>query len=47
LAAFVSLILLFNVGKTGGQIRRPELRTGAATDTTQTLENNESGEDND
>jgi len=47
LVAFVSLIFLFNVGKTGGQIRRPELRTGAAVDTTQTLENNESGEDND
>ncbi len=27
LTSLISLILLFNVGKSGGQIRRPELRT--------------------
>lgn len=47
LAGLISLILLFNVGKTGGQIRRPELRTGGASDTSQTINKNESKEDND
>lgn len=35
LAGLVSVVLLFNVGKSGGQIRRPELRTEQqATDST-------------
>lgn len=47
LTALISIILLFNVGKTGGQIRRPELRTTSATDTTQIQNNKESEEEND
>ncbi len=35
LAGLVSVILLFNVGKSGGQIRRPELRTEQINDSTQ------------
>jgi len=35
LASFVSIILLFKVGQTGGQIRRPELRSETTSDINQ------------
>jgi uncharacterized membrane protein len=38
LMAVVCLYFLFNVGKSGGQIRRPELRTEQAIDTNNTIE---------
>jgi uncharacterized membrane protein len=34
LAGLISVVLLFNVGKSGGQIRRPELRTEQTNDST-------------
>lgn len=34
LAGLTSVVLLFNVGKSGGQIRRPELRMEQGNDTT-------------
>ncbi len=41
LMGLVCLIFLFNVGKSGGQIRRPELRTEQAVDTSGLLQQNE------
>ena len=41
LMGLVSLFFLFNVGKSGGQIRRPELRTETAADTSGLLQQNE------
>ena len=47
LAALISILLLFNVGKTGGQIRRPELRNANTIDTLQLQNNKEAEEEND
>jgi uncharacterized membrane protein len=41
LMGLVSLFFLINVGKSGGQIRRPELRTEQAVDTSGLLQQNE------
>ena len=41
LMGLVCLIFLFNVGKSGGQIRRPELRTETVVDTSGLLQQNE------
>jgi len=41
LMSLVCLFFLFNVGKSGGQIRRPELRTEQAVDTSAALQQNE------
>ncbi len=41
LMSIVTLFFLFNVGKSGGQIRRPELRTEQAVDTVGALQQKE------
>jgi uncharacterized membrane protein len=41
LTSLICLFFLFNVGKSGGQIRRPELRTEEAVDTSGAMQKNE------
>lgn len=41
LMSVVCLFFLFNVGKSGGQIRRPELRTEQTIDTSSVMQNSE------
>ncbi len=47
LVGLVTIITLFKVGQTGGQIRRPELRSNAISDTTNINYNKDSENDND
>lgn len=47
LVGLVTIATLFRVGQTGGQIRRPELRANAISDTTSIENKNESDQDND
>lgn len=47
LVGLVTIVLLFKVGETGGQIRRPELRSSLISDTTNNEIIKESAYDND